>query len=369
MAASSASRRVSSSSLEGKMMTSGPLGPICVNDADCRVERSACTPLGFCQCDVGLFFDRDLTACVPLMEYNQACIPSLVDQCRNDNMFCSDSGLCKCETGFTYSPGWTPFCHPSGNTSACPVGQVWSDIRSQCISRPVDVWVESGAYDRNRYSLFFAVLLILLLMVILFKSKKPHPSPFPYGGTAGAAAGAATRAASQHSCPDAYDPDVLSIDELDIRLAEAGLYRDPRPRHHHHLPHRITNLGEGSDGFCVTFQPPPPSYSSTLNLSRASVDRREKPPPYEEAIRLSPATPVLQNQADPSSVASVVVSEALEVTSSLESNGTPTTPAAVITAAADASVSCCGEGLPNERKEEESSSSTEAAAAAAHIRG
>lgn len=225
-----------------------------------------------------MFFDFDLGACFRVMGYNERCIPHMADECRNDHMTCSElQGICKCETGFTFAPGWSPFCQP-GNSSACPLGQVWSDVSSMCIPRPVDVWVETGAYDRNRYSLFFAVLLILILMVILFKSKKPHPNPFPFGFT--------SQPVSQHSCRDHYEDDVLSIDELDIRLAEAGLYylSDPRTRSHNH--NRIPHLSESSDGYCVAYQPPP-SYSSTLNLNR--MDRREKPPPYEEAI-LMPAS-------------------------------------------------------------------------------
>lgn len=254
------------------MMTFNSMGLHCTGDDECRIAKSTCSQMGYCECHPGMFYDRDLRACVRVMEYNEACIPDLADECRNDHMTCSDLGICKCETGFSYVPGFTPFCQP-GNASACPLGQIWSDIRSQCIVRPVDVWVESGAYDRNRYSLFFAVLLILILMVILFKSKKPHPNPFPFSG----------RPVSQHSCPDPYDADLLSIDELEIRLAEAGLVRFPSPRRLHHHP-RIPNLSESSDGYCVAYQPPP-SYSSTLNLNR--MDRREKPPPYEEAIRMA----------------------------------------------------------------------------------
>lgn len=264
------------------MMTLKPVsGPECSKEGECFIARTTCSPLGFCECDSRLFYDSDIRACVRIMEFNEPCDYAAGNECRNDHMICSDEGLCKCEPGFAHVPGWMPFCQP-GNVTYCPVGQVWSEIRNMCVPRSVDVMFQPGAYDRNRYSLFFAVLLILLLMVILFKSKKPHPNPFPFGFTS-QVSGVRTMA-TRNSCPDPYDPDILSIDELDIRLAEAGLYGDPEAqRQHRHQHHRIQTTGGGSQSYCVSYQPPP-SYSSTLDLNR--VDRREKPPSYEEAIRM-----------------------------------------------------------------------------------
>lgn len=276
----------------------GP-SPQCTQDNECRIAHTFCSPLGSCECDPGLYYDRALHACVRVFDYNQPCDLGSGSECRNDHMVCSEEeGLCKCEPGFSYMAGWSPFCQPV-NASSCPLGQVWSAVRNQCIPRSVDIMFQPGAYDRNRYSLFFAVLLILLLMVILFKSKKPHPNPFPFGLTTqstGLGGGVSTR----NSCPDPYDPDILSIDDLDIRLAEAGLYRDPRTERPHrtHQHHRIQYAGGVSESFCVAYQPPP-SYSSTLNLSRLERGR-EKPPSYEEAIRMpgphAPDTHITRSQ-------------------------------------------------------------------------
>lgn len=234
-----------------------------------------------------------------------------VDACRNDLLYCSELGVCICRPGTYYSPEHTPYCQPipDGHNGtlvmtlghpSCSAGFVWDPMRFRCVrQRSVAVWVDGAAsYDRNRYSLFFAILLILLLMIILFKSKKAHMSN-PFGSYS-------SRRVSRASYGDGPPSSDLfpQWSHLGTGMGTSSLAH----HHHHQSSSHIPRLPpataspvpspdlNGNDLLRGTHcpyppqPPPPPPYSSTLNLCPGSM-MMEKPPPYEEAIYM-PDSPI-----------------------------------------------------------------------------
>lgn len=162
------------------------IGSFCKHNSECntRVPRSHCSFGNICECLYSFHYDENTDSCFKVKSYNERCSSSFNDGCHNSQLRCSEFGLCTCHHGFHYESGKNPYCQPN-NSSSCDPGQTWDPLRARCVRPRIHTLFTdstphfpSGGYDRNRYSLFFSVILILVLMVILFKSKKSHPFPW-----------------------------------------------------------------------------------------------------------------------------------------------------------------------------------------------
>ena len=159
------------------------IGSLCKSNSDCnsRVPRSHCSFGNICECLYSFHYDKATDSCFKVKSFNERCSSSFNDGCHNAQLRCSEYGVCTCHHGFHYEFGKNPYCQPN-NSSSCEQGHTWDSLRARCVRPRIHTLFtdstphySNGGYDRNRYSLFFSVVLILVLMVILFKSKKSHP--------------------------------------------------------------------------------------------------------------------------------------------------------------------------------------------------
>ena len=288
------------------MVTLKVIGSKCTQGWECfqTVNHSYCSDKGVCKCNLGYTYDKPTDSCFRKKSYSERCSP--LDDCYNEILRCSDYGVCICNRGLGYDPEKAPYCQPipppnvpfpdtislyrlgSTNLSyppqleyGCLHGAVWDSMRNRCVRQskfPVVVDTGHGSYDRNRYSLFFAILIpILVLMIFLLKAKKYTSNPFAFN----------SRRVSRNSYAEALslarESEFLPWNHLNLRLSEAGFH--PHGHRHHHA---IPRLSDQNASYCGNFQAPPPPYSSHLNLLMPSTsDRNEKPPSYEEAVYLS----------------------------------------------------------------------------------
>ena len=220
----------------------------------------------------------------------------------------------------------SPFCQPN-NSTKCANGDIWDGLRNRCVHfKPA--WTEGGIYERNRYSLFFAIVLVLTVMIILFKSKWSSSNPFVVGSTSSGYTRRHRRSTHRGSRDSRISfPETTLIPESRLTEYYGPVFRslimgrypgchvqcDFNENYNPCYP-ATCNQREPPEVVC-NYHPPPP-YSSTCNLATTGLSGSQfmidKPPPYEEGCdcgfpdqcpgRLSGATessPMVETESSP----------------------------------------------------------------------
>lgn len=261
-----------------------------------RVSRSYCSYRSVCECLYGFYYDKDSDSCYRPKNYGEKCDPSnILEGCRNEYLVCAEYGTCICHPGLHFDPAQIPFCQPN-NSTKCVNGDIWDALRNRCVHfKPT--WTEGNIYERNRYSLFFAIVLVLTVMIILFKSKWSSSNPFVVGNTT---SHYSRRHGVRRSTHRGSRDSRISFPETtiipDSRLSEyygpvfRNLVLGRYPGCHVQCDYN-ENYNNCYTTTCRTepeagYNPhPPPPYSSTCNLATTGLSGSQfmidKPPPYE----------------------------------------------------------------------------------------